>query len=390
MSEEHPEREEQQRAEEKHVADPATREALDRLNESNRVLLESRMTDSSKPLTKAKIEEIRARFNAYVTERGVRLTTVAKETDYSTAVVSTWASDRYKGNVDKVSRAINDWLDRHEKRIVAQRPRDYVKTWVAEDMRSIVHLADKRGMMAAIVVPAGAGKTYVMKALADELRGLYVYCHDRMSPRDLLRTIASGLGRRGNYGTSAEMHAWIVDAMRGTRRVIFLDEAHRLRKALGFVRSLHDEAGVPIIMAGTVEILEAINDRTDGRGQFSSRTIRYNALDQARNAEDPEGNAAGKDLFTIEEIKRFFDMKKIKLDRDALRFLWLLACLPNFGCLRLIEHVTETVFDFFPDVEVVEREQVVTALKMLYGADAVYVESLTERHVEISRTAKVA
>lgn len=370
--------------------DLAAREAMDRLNDNNRILLESRMADQKRPLTADEIEQIRAHYNGYVLSRNIKLSVVALQTSYSVPVISSWAAGKYTGDVQKVTRAVNAWLERDARREKAQRPKDYIKTEIAEDIRSIVGLADKFGRMAAIVVPAGAGKTYVLKVLSEELRGLYIYCHDRMSPRDMLRAIAVALGRRGGSGTTAELHAWIVETLKGTRRIIFLDEAHRLRAALGYVRSLYDEANVPIIMVGTADILEAVNDRRDGKGQFSSRTYRYNAIDLVRNAEDDRGNPAGKDLFSIEEVREFFAMKKIRLDRDALKFLWSLACLPNFGCLRLVESLTEAALELYADVTTLERSHLITSLKMLYGIDAVYVERLADRHVELSRPAKVA
>lgn len=228
---------------------PATRQAMDRLNEQNRIQLEARM--AAKSLSKDDVERIRKRLAEYVQEHGVELTVVARQTNYSLAVVSAWHAGKYKGNAGKVALAINAWLERDARRSGAERPKESIETRVADDMRTIVNLADKRGMIAAIVVPAGAGKTFVLKALAEETRGLYIYCHDGMRPREFLMTIALGLGFRKMIGTQAELHRFIVANLKGTRRIIFLDEAHRLAKVpLGFVRSIHDEAGVPIVMAG--------------------------------------------------------------------------------------------------------------------------------------------
>ena len=105
--------------------------------------------------------------------------------------------------------------------------------------------------------------------------------------------------------------------------------------ALNCVRSIHDQAEVPIILAGTADILHHVNDRADGRGQFASRCIFHNEMEGALNVEGPgSGSAGARDLFTLEEIKAFFDMKKIRLADDALDLCWSLACLPNHGTLR--------------------------------------------------------
>jgi hypothetical protein len=135
-----------------------------------------------------------------------------------------------------------------------------------------------------------------------------------------------------------------------------------------------------------------VNDRSDGRGQISSRTIQYNALDEARNVEggggaSGAGTGTGKDLFTIEEVKRLFDSRKIRLDRDALRLMWLLACLPGHGCLRSIQHYASVIFDFQPDLQIIKREHVIKAMRFVHGKKAVYIEQLTRRHLEASGTA---
>lgn len=67
-------------------------------------------------------------------------------------------------------------------------------------------------------------------------------------------------------------------------------------------------------------------------------------------------------------------MKKIRIDRDALKFLWLLACLPNFGCLRLIEHCTETAIDLEPDVITIDLPEPEAAAFEVTSEGATYRE----------------
>jgi DNA transposition AAA+ family ATPase len=362
----------------------AAREAMDRLNESNRVQLEARMLP--RKLTAEQVDGVRERLAAYMESQGATVTRIARESGYSASVVSQWLSGHYAGNVEKVAAALNDWMERDARRDRSRQPKDYVKTQVAEDIRTLAYLADKRLCMAAVVVPAGAGKTYVLKALTDELRGVYLYCKPATA-REFLLSLALALGwKKGDHATRATLSRWIVETLSGTRRVIFLDEAHQLGKTVGVVRSIHDEAGVPIVMAGTADILDQINDRRDGRGQFSSRTMRYNALDLIRNAEDPRGGgrsgAGGRDLFSVEEVKAFFDSRKIRLAKDALMLLWAIACLPNYGCLRLVERTVEMVFDMDPDSELVKRDDVLLALRTMLGAEAGYLERVADRMAE--------
>lgn len=375
-------------------------EATDRLNDLNRVLVEARMLPKNRPLTPEEIHDVRESYRAYAKANMVKAARVGREIDYSASVVTEWAKGTYKGDVQLVTHAINDWMERDSRRSQASRPRHYVSTWVAETIRTIAYQADKRCLMAAIVAPAGAGKTKVLKTLAEEMRGTYLYCDADAKGIWFLTALAEAVGIRRRWAwAKAAVKAEIIKELRGTRRVIFLDEAHQLGGSIGAVRTIYDEAQVPIVMAGTADILQLVNDRTDGRGQFSSRCIQYNVLDVVRNAETPGGGSSGKgaaggrDLFTIEEIKAFFAMKRIRLTTDALRLMWQLACLPNQGTLRLVENVADMAAEISGEAEVLGREHLIAALELLHNARArhlLHVVDRAEENAAAGKSARVA
>jgi hypothetical protein len=161
---------------------------------------------------------------------------------------------------------------------------------------------------------------------------------------------------------------FVVKSLTGTRRIIFLDEAHQLGHKIGSVRAIYDRASVPIVMAGTEEIISFIDDRAHGGGQFSSRCIHYNVADYIYDAEGPRGgDSDARDLFTVDEIKEFFERKRIRFDRDALRLVWSLACLPRQGTLRFVDRIINAALDISPDVEIVSRELVLMGLEAQVG-----------------------
>lgn len=362
------------------------REATERLNDLNRVLVEARMLPKNRPLTPEEITDVRDAYRAYAKANDVKAARVGREIHYSASVVSEWVKGAYKGDVQTVTHAVNDWMERDRRRSQASRPRDYVQTWVCETIRSIAYQADKRCLMAAIVAPAGAGKTNVLKTLAEEMRGLYVYCDLDAKGREFLLSVSRELGLRSRQWSKASIKSQVIDALRGTRRILFLDEAHQLGPTISSVRAIYDQAEVPIVMAGTSDILQLVNDRTDGRGQFSSRCIQYNVLDVVRNAEAPGGGrggaAGGRDLYTIEEIKAFFAMKRIRLTTDAMRLMWQLACLPNHGTLRLIDTIADMAADLSGEVDVLGRDHLIAALELLHNARARHLLNVIDRAEE--------
>jgi DNA transposition AAA+ family ATPase len=371
--------------------DDETPDMMDRLNETNRILLEARMLPRGKKLTEDQIAAVRERFNAYLAERGLKPAQVAREVDYVPSVISSYQSGTYKGDNTRITHAVNDWMERDARREAARRPQDYVSTWVAETMRTIAYQADKQGVMAAIVAPAGCGKSKVLKTLVDEMRGVYVYCDPDLTERELLYKIAVALGFKREIGTKIAMRQYIIHSLAGTKRVIFLDEAQQLRRSIRVVRSIYDQAEVPIIMAGTAEILQYIDDRADGRGQFSSRCIRYSVIESVHNAENPTGGRQGRDLFTIEEIKKFFASKKIRLTTDGLRLAWLLACQVNHGTLRLVEKLAGIAADLNRESMAINAEHLMEALELFRGInEAAYMEKLVGKYEDLFGASAVA
>jgi DNA transposition AAA+ family ATPase len=364
----------------------AMREGMDRLNDNNRILRAARMLNENRPLTRDEIKGVVSQFLHYTAENNIPHRYVARQCGYSISVISCWAGGTYKGDVEGVTRTVNNWMERDSRRRESRRPKDYIATQVAEDIRTTVYLADKRSCMAAIVVPAGAGKTMVAKALCQEMRGIYVYADEHITSRELYRSIAAEVGWDNKLSSRGDLLRFIVSKLNGSGRVIFVDEAQNIGKHLGCLRSIFDRAGTPIVMLGTDEIMRHLNDRSHGRGQFSSRTIRYSAMDCVANVEGGPGNQAGRDLFTLEEVQALFAMKKIRIDREGMKLLWALACLPNYGTLRLIEAIVDTAIDQSPDRNVVTRDDVVSALKLLVGGEAGHLQMLARRHVDLLRS----
>jgi len=281
-------------------------------------------------------------------------------------------------------------MERDARRRTVEKPVSYISTFAAETLASLVNTTDQLQNMLAIVMPSGCGKTLVARALCEDMRGLYLSMSNAVSDRELLAEMATALGKSTHRGwTRAALLRWIVEALKGTKRIIFIDEAHQLRKAIGIVRTIHDQTGCPIVMLGTADVLEMINDRFDGKGQFSSRCTRCNLLDHIANAEDPDGGKAGRDLFTIEEIREFFARKKMRLADDGLRMMWLLACLPNYGCLRLIGYVGDLARKINGDVVLV-RAQLAAALATLVGSEAGHLRQMIDRQETRAAKVKVA
>lgn len=369
-----------------------TRDAIDALNAQSRILLEARMLPRDQTLTDEQLDGVRQSFVAYLKANGLNYSRVADPIGYSSSTLSEWVAGKYSGDESAVARKINDWQERDARRRKAKTPAGYIPTRVAEEMRMVINQADKTGLMAAIVAPSGCGKTFVLHSLADTLNAIYIRCDDACTPLGLLRRIAKALGHKNaDHSTRSALQDFCVEKLAAKKHAIFLDEAHLLStQTMSLVRTLHDPpSGATVIMVGTVAILESINDRKDGRGQFSRRCLRYNLMDYVRHVGNPRGggSAGDRDLFSIEEVKAFFDMKRIRLKRDALEMVWLIACLPNYGTLGFAEKLVSIAQDLTGDDEAIDRPTLMSAARIFMGDEFQYVHTLAHAHLEASSAA---
>ncbi len=342
--------------------------ATERLVELDRIQNEARMLPQGKKLTAAQIRGVRAAFQDFNEgdNGGWRypLARVAKDIDRSPSVVSQWLADKYKGDVDSVTRLINLWIERVSRREQSQHVNTYVETWVCEEIAGWVRHADKRQKMAAIVAPAGSGKDMIIKVLAEEMDGHIIYCDQDTTSRELLKLIAATIGLKVTHGSAKAIQRSVVNSLKGRSTILFLNEAHQLhQRCASTVRSLFDQTGVPIIMIGASEIFSFVDDRVNGGGQFARRCLMIDINKRLGRTADPDNPERLRErLCSPAEIRRFLAMKKIRLaDDDVLSLLTALACADGSGAIDLVNELVETVVEWWPG-ELVTRENVLEVL----------------------------
>jgi len=367
---------------------------VDQIGQGDRVLKQARLLPSG-PLTDDDIAGVRSDYRAYTSKHGQFDRQVADEIGVDKDALTAWRKGATTGagggEVEKLTRAANDWMERDARRREVKVASDYVPTRVAEEISAIVNVACAAGCMAAIVAPSGIGKTMLLQVLADRTRGRYLYADETATPRQFLANVAQAVEARGvTQAPQGRLMRAVVDKLKGTNRPLFIDEAHRLPPdVLPRIRSIHDQAGVPIVMAGTHEILHRINDRSEGRGQFASRCIQYNVMEHIIDAEGPTGPgpggepgggpgtpgaAIGRPLFSKQEIEQFLNGLRVRFDTEALDLLWSLACLPNHGCLRLLQRIVSLLRPNRRqrETEPLTRREILTSLALLFGAQGKY------------------
>mgnify|MGYP006273769393 CR=1 FL=1 len=364
------------------------------LSKAARVLQAARMLPMKGELTELQREEVRKLYSQHCYRFDIADATAAKAIGRAASTISQWKNGKYRGDNDELTRALNNWIERDLRQRVAGLDTEYIATWVAEGMAAIIDTAIEERCMTALVVPAGAGKTLVLETKTGETAGFYVYADEDDTAVKFLAKLARAVGidpEKPRRRTAADIKAAIIERISGTGRPIYIDEAHRLPpQCFGRVRSIHDQTGSPIVMAGTHDILNRIDDRAGSAGQMASRCLIWNALEHVINADRPDGGSAlGRPLFTRDEVRKFLEQQKVKLSRDGFEMAWALACLPGHGCLRLVGRLVRVCKRMNGGGQLT-AQQLSDVLSMLFGNQGRAVAASAKRHLSIAANAASA
>jgi DNA transposition AAA+ family ATPase len=309
------------------------------------MLPDTKLTDEHHDLVREDFDALTMGPNR---KRTTSLNEVGKAIGNSGSVVSQWYTGNYAGDMDAITRKINNWIE-----TTRQRQRlgtgDYVETWVAEQMKAVVRMAHNKRKMACIVSPSGSGKDMVIEAMSQEFGGPVVYCEATFTPKQLLQRIAASC-KLPIGGSASDITARIVAQLKGRNTILFINEAQVLKASCGgVIRSIYDQTGVTVALFGAQQIFSLIDDRANGGGQFWSRCQKVSMLEQLRYAPNP-GGAGCRPLFTIEEIKALAKSKSIRLaDSAVVKMLAKIACLPDFGTLRLVAGLLDDIAYFYEE-----------------------------------------
>jgi DNA transposition AAA+ family ATPase len=302
------------------VADELAREAQAK---------EARMLPTTGAIAPEQMAHAIAKISGYIKERSLTLKQVSDEIGYGQSTISSVLSGKYNGDNDKLVRIVYRWMIERPEKHRAGMPTGFVSTKVADRMLAIIGKVRETGTMGAVVGPSGASKSMVAQVACAKFPGtaLFELSVAHKQPGSIMNLMVRHYKVRGRRNRMADQFEILVDHLCGTNRLILIDEAHFMsRDACTIVRDLHKQTGCPIVLIGTRDVLDTINDFDAFRGQFQRLfSFIYNITDECQSSGDP--------MFTVAEVAEFASSMKLRLAGDAVEFLTDLTNCLGWGGL---------------------------------------------------------
>ena len=332
---------------------------LDKLFNANRVLGESRMirTEATpEEVTPDQIQGVIDRVKAYLKERSVSQAQVASGICYGGSVVSQVLKGTYAADARPIIIAMDRWLERRRRADNQPETSRYTDTSVAKMIRLAGQMAIRASdagvdsRIALVWGDPGCGKTWALEAVAESEQGIFITCGVKvLSARGVLEEIAGNL-RCGVARSTRETFAVVVDKLRGSGKLIVVDEIHALLdahddSAFHTLRRLSDETGCPQLWGATCDLIEQLKIREKKRDPLGQITSRIGCqFHLTAKLHGGGGGGRPEPLYSVEEIVKMYGANELKLTSDGAHFLANVCRDPNMGllrsCTKLVLHAT--------------------------------------------------
>ena len=211
-----------------------------------------------------------AELNKLIDENNLSITGTARALNMSTGSLSKLRKGTYGADTDNMAKRVREYLQlqRERREVLPKAP--FVETSIAKKVLSGCRMAHVEGKIVVLAGPSGIGKTMALKKYHYENKSaIYIVTNAACNMHRTMSRIAqwSGASVRGNSSVIADC---IVAKLRGSNRMLILDEADHLNfNAFEMVRFIHDETGIGIVLSGWQEMIETITGGGTGEGKYS-------------------------------------------------------------------------------------------------------------------------
>ena len=171
--------------------------------------------------------DLKTQLKNLIKEKNYSISYVARAINVSTATLHLWINDNYKGKVEKVTKAVEQFIELENLRNeTIDIP--FVNTSIAEDIFEIAKICHVENEIGVCCGDAGLGKTYAVKMYNIEHSDVILIEADLgYTPKVLFSEIHKKLGFDG-VGSIHSMLLDIIGKLKYSGRLIIVDEAEYL------------------------------------------------------------------------------------------------------------------------------------------------------------------
>ena len=231
------------------------------------------------------MDDLRARLEIFSEDNNMSFTKIAKAMGVGASTLSEWRKGTYSGDNEAFSEKVSDFLDRHKRKIkrinfsvnTETKKRVFhvlntIKKYVSSNITEGIIESSKIGY---IYGRAGLGKTHALQEWLKTYggRGVLITAENGISSVGLIKKIAKEL-KLDTTGSSETLKDRIKDAIKLTETIIIIDEGEHLKaNVIDIVRSIADQTGVGVVIAGTEVLKSKILSRKKEYEYLYSRAV---------------------------------------------------------------------------------------------------------------------
>ena len=222
----------------------------------------------------------------FAEENNISYAKIAKAINIGSSTLSEYRKGTYTGDVKALTEKVEAFLERHKKKMrridfsvdteVKKRifyAAEVIENYVASNVMTQTIDSAK---IAYIYGRAGIGKTHALMEWAKQYKGraLFITAETGITVVGLIKKIARELRIDANGNNTESIKQRIKDSVKFTETIIVIDEGEHLKPSIiDIVRSLADQTGVGIIIAGTEALKSKIYSQTKGYEYLYSRAV---------------------------------------------------------------------------------------------------------------------
>lgn len=347
---------------------------------------DARMLRPDEKLTPEIAQAIREAARDYYQQRRFRnksytLGRLSEECGVGKKIIGRILNGSYDADAEPHLRKLDAFLADQLKREGRFELSPYVENAVVENAMGVIHLAKRQNTIGLIVMESGCGKSTVARAYAaeDTNATLITIEQDHGHARDVVAALYAALDLKGD-DSYRECYAAVKAKFRGTRsRIVLIDEAQQLRPSgLEIVRALHDSADpsgrypLPVVLFADHDFYKLVLRRRSGqsspiKAQLTSRIAPV--YDASAHATQNDGGQ----LYSLEDVRRLIRHRQVrKVSEAGIRFLQMLANVPDWGRLRVVRQIVSMAYDTHPEgsTQQIGLDELKAALTYVFGPNA--------------------